>query len=190
MRYTKSVIVAVIGIFIMTYVMLIGTNIYIVQSHKNVLEKHVSRVVENTLEDAYESKDKESALKRLRDEILENREERVSLNIKAIDLEKGILSVEVRERVKLITGSDREIFVEKTAILERVELVDTMVKVTFMVDGEIYKEYHLEKGESCPLPKEPSGLFGGWIEYGGEAMTPIQEVGEVWEDKIYLAITK
>lgn len=190
MRYTKNVILALIGIFITIYVVSIGLNIYIIQTHKNALEEQVPRVVKQTLEEAYITKDEAVAIGKLKEELIAGKEQMRSLEVKKLDLEKGILSIVVTEHFGLVTGEEREISVEKTVIMEREEMVPSMVKVTFLLDGEIYKEYLLEKGEECPLPKSPSGLFGGWIEYGDANYTTITHIGKVWEDKVYLAITK
>lgn len=187
---TKNIIVGIVGIFLAMYVVIIGLNFYTTQNHKNALENKVSRAVKSTLNTMYGTNDTEAALELLKGDILADSQRQITININAIDLEKGILSIEVNERFPLITGEEREIVVEKTVIMEKEEMETSFVTVTFMVDGEVYKEYQLEPGEECPMPKVPEGVFLGWMEYGAEEITPVEKIGKVWADRVYLAITE
>ena len=43
----------------------------------------------------------------------------VQIEVKGMDLQKGLLSVRVVQYVRMLNGKEREIVVEKTAIIER-----------------------------------------------------------------------
>lgn len=185
----RNVMLAIAGIIISVYVCVIGMNVMIIQVQKNSLEKEASRIVENALQIGYQTKDMECVRQILDEGFGVEGENQISVELKSADLEKGLLSVVVKKQIVLITRVKRELVVERTTIVDRMELHVPMVKILFIVDDEVYKEYHLERGEECPMPKPPNGLFAGWIEYGREDVF-VRQIGRVWEDKIYLAKTK
>ena len=123
----KNIVLGLIGIFITMYTMLIGLNLLSFYTQKNELEKHVSRVVKNTLEAEYQNDDvvevEQMLLQELKEAILAETAQ-IEVEIKAMDLQKGILSVRVTKRVVMLNGKKREIVVEKTAIVERMYLGD------------------------------------------------------------------
>lgn len=188
----KNIIIGIVGVFVSIYVVCIGLNIYAVQTHQNQLNHTVSRVVENTLKDLYGTEDMAAARNQLINDIKSSlmNEGLIKIEIKQMDLKKGLVQVLVTEEVPMVTGTNKKISVEKTAIMERVLMDEPKVTVQFMVDGEVYKEYQLAEGETCPIPKTPGNAFYGWVEYGKESMEPIQTIGAVWEDKIYLAVAR
>lgn len=186
----KNIFLGIVGIFITIYLVLIGLDIYTVKTKENTLEQVVSQSVENTLESQYASGSKEVVNVLLEMDIgaAVSDESKVTIDVQVVDLEKGLLSVVVSEDIKLITGHEKTITVEKTAIVERMDTDQEMVTVDFYVDGEIYKEFSLVKGEECPVPKVPSDVFAGWVEYGTDSASPVESIGQVWENKIFLAI--
>lgn len=118
----KNMILGLIGIFISFYTLLIGLNILFVQTQKNELEKQVSRIVKNTLENEYrkgeESFVEQMLLQEIKD-VLSTGGSRLEIDIQGIDLEKGFLSVKVTKYVEMLNGKEKAIVVEKTAIMER-----------------------------------------------------------------------
>ena len=190
MSDTKNIILGTIGVFIIIYVACIGMNIYSLQTHKNELNHVVSRAVEHGLKTGFRTKDEQEVLVELEQEITEslNENSKVSVDVKAIDMQKGLLSVEVTEEFTYITGKEKRISQEKTAIMDQRVVEDEFVRVSFMVDGEIYKEFELVPGEDCPLPALPDGLFSGWVRYGEEQMGLVESIEAVWEDQTYLAV--
>lgn len=118
----KNIILGLIGIFISFYTLLIGLNILFVQTQKNELEKQVSRIVKNTLENEYrkgeESFVEQMLLQEIKD-VLSTGGSRLEIDIQGIDLEKGFLSVKVTKYVEMLNGKEKAIVVEKTAIMER-----------------------------------------------------------------------
>lgn len=117
----KNVLLGMIGVLIVVYTLLIGLNVLVVQSHKNELERHLSRTIKNVLEGEFQHGDEAAVEQMLKEEISDciSPHAMVAVEIQAIDLQKGILSVKVTETVKTLTGSKKEIVIEKTAILER-----------------------------------------------------------------------
>lgn len=189
MRNTKNIILGIVGFLISTYSILICLDIYSIQTQKNLLENKLSRAVKNIIENYDSATESEQVLKQLEEDILINeREETIQIDIKNMDLEKGALYVEVIQKVSLITGREKEIKCEKAVILERKIVEHDMVTVTFFLGEEIYKQYQLAKGEVCPVPKSPGDNFQGWIEYGTGKGYIKDEIGAIWEDKIYVAV--
>lgn len=118
----KNIIVGLIGIFISLYTLLIGLNILFVQTQKNELEKQVSRIVKNTLENEYQKGEDsfvEQMLVQELVEVLSTERSRLEIEVQGIDLEKGFLSVKVTKHVEMLNGREKTIMVEKTAIMER-----------------------------------------------------------------------
>ena len=118
----KNIVLGIIGIGITLYTLLIGLQILSTQTQKNELEKQVSRIVKNTLEAEYGGGDETLAEQMLIQEItscVSAKSGRVEVDVKAIDLQKGILSVKVTKWVEMLNGREKKLVVEKTAIVER-----------------------------------------------------------------------
>lgn len=118
----KNIILGVIGIFITFYTLLLGLNILYVQTQKNQLEKHVSRIVKNTLESEYQKGEEAFVEELLLEEItaaVSAKNASLEIKVQGIDLEKGFLSVKVTKQVEMLNGREKTIVVEKTAIMER-----------------------------------------------------------------------
>ena len=128
----KNILLGLIGVMITVYTLLIGLNILTVQSHKNQLERNLSRVVKNVLEGEFEQSSEESILQMIQEEVsdvMQDKGER-EVEILALDLQKGILSVRVTEYITTIVGTQKEIVIEKTALLER--------SADFLIGGEFH----------------------------------------------------
>lgn len=188
----KNVILGIIGIFITLYTLLIGLNILTIQSHKNQLEKNVSRIVKNVLEGEYQKGEKEAVQQMLLEEISASISSNgtVTVEIQEIDLQKGILSLKVTDQIRTLTGASRQLVIEKTAIMEQTMTSFPKCSVTFMVEGEVYKEYQVEKGHRCPEPKPPvsNQKFLGWKEYGTDLMIMPGQLDEIQENRVYVAV--
>ena len=186
----KNIILGMIGLFIAIYTLILGLNILTVVSHRNQLERNLSRIVKHILENEFQSENEEIVIRMLEEEIRSTVSRNIDMEIKVnqIDLQKGIISIEVREIVPNLMGTKREIVVSKTAIMEQQMTTYPMVTVTFWINNQIYKEYQLQKGERCPLPKEPVGDFRGWKEYESEYIISESDLEQVWENKSYEAV--
>ena len=128
----KNILLGLIGVMITVYTLLIGLNILTVQSHKNQLERNLSRVVKNVLEGEFEQSSEESILQMIQEEVsdvMQDKGER-EVEILALDLQKGILSVRVTEYITTIVGTQKEIVIEKTALVER--------SADFLIGGEFH----------------------------------------------------
>ena len=125
------------------YTFLIGLDILIFQTSKNEMEKHVSRIVENVLETEFQTGEAETVKQKLIEEITSSISKKGSLQVEfqAIDLEKGLLSVKVRKQLRLFNGKQREIVVEKTAIIERafVRTLETQSSLPLVFQPEYKK---------------------------------------------------
>lgn len=186
----KNIILGMVGVFITMYTMLVGLNILTIQSHKDQLENHLSRIVKYVLETEYGNSDEDAVKQMLQEEIKNSVSEnaKVFVDIQEIDLQKGLLSVKVTEEIHTLTDSKREIVVQKTAIMDRVATELPKVTVSFLVEEEVYKEFQIVKGKSCPLPKDPEGEFLGWREYGTETIVTAEKLKYIWENKVYEAV--
>jgi len=189
---TKNVVLGIMAAFMMLYIVMIGMNIYIEQTNKLQLEQALPRAVEHALKTGMESGNAVSAKEMLAEELEEAMPaaDSIQTKIQALDLGKGILSVEVSVGCLLLNGKEKVITAEKTMILERQIPKEKRVTITFLVDEEVYKEYQLVQGENCPIPVLPSQYFAGWVEYGAATNRIIQQIGNVWTDKVYIAVAK
>ena len=118
----KNIILGIIGIGVTLYTVFIGLQILSTQTQKNELEKQVSRIVKNTLEAEYGTGEESMVEQILLQEItncISTKSARVEVDVKAIDLQKGILSVRVTKWMEMLNGKEKELVVEKTAIVER-----------------------------------------------------------------------
>lgn len=128
----KNILLGLIGVMITVYTLLIGLNILTVQSHKNQLERNLSRVVKNVLEGEFEQSSEDSILQMIEEEVADVMQEKGKreVEILALDLQKGILSVRVTEYITTIVGTQKEIVIEKTALVER--------SADFLIGGEFH----------------------------------------------------
>lgn len=117
----KSIILGIIGTLITLYTFLIGVDILVFQINKNEMEKQVSRIVKHVLEEEYREDDEAAVRQMLIEEIRSSLSsgDTVQIEVKGMDLQKGLLSVRVVQYVRMLNGKEREIVVEKTAIIER-----------------------------------------------------------------------
>ena len=96
----------------------------------------------------------------------------------------------VTETYRQMNGRTDRIVCEKTAIIEQARQPEKKVKVEFLVEEEVYKEFVLIQGEDCPIPKLPGEAFIGWELYGAEGSGPVDRIIGVEEDRTYVAITE
>lgn len=188
----KNIILGAIGLLITIYVTVISLNVYMIQTHKDQLENCFSRILQQALEDGFGTAEHELITQRIISEVAEsmNNESVLQVEIQAIDLQKGLLSASVTESFFLLNGKEKVITVEKTIIMDRLVLNEERVKVTFMVGENTYKIYELTKGEKCKLPPAPQENFLGWIKQGDVSQMIVSEIGNVWTDQVYVALTE
>ncbi len=192
----KHVILSMVGMLIIFYTITIGFSVLSTQTRKNELENNLARIVEVTLENYYLNGYGEAELSELQQNLINEIEESlgedadVLVQIQAFDMQKGIISVRVEESYQQFNGKTKILSCEKTAIVEKRNPEKQMVTVQFLVEGEVYKEYQLLQGEVCPMPKLPESGYIGWQAEGVAADVPLEEIGTVWEDTVYVAISE
>lgn len=128
----KNIILGMIGVFISIYTLLIGLDILMYQTSKNQIEKQVSRIVKQVLETNYQRDDVEMVKQMMTEEILSSvsKNGTIKVEIEAIDLEKGLLSVSVTKQIQMLNGKEKEIRIEKTAIVDRVYVDEMELEVS------------------------------------------------------------
>lgn len=118
----KNIILGIVGILVALYTLQIGLNVLYFQIQKNELERHVSRVVKNTLEAEYQKGDETFVKQMLLQELkatISDESGNLEIEVQGMDMQKGFLSVRVTKRVEMLNGKEKTIVVEKTGIMER-----------------------------------------------------------------------
>ena len=116
----KNTILGIVGIFITIYTIAIGLEVYNIQVRKNQLDNSISRIVQKTLEEYYQG-DNTQAKQALERGIYESLHPnaKIEIEVLALDMKKGIISVVVTEEYRQMNGTIRREAVSKTAIMER-----------------------------------------------------------------------
>lgn len=115
----KNTILGIVGVLITIYTIAIGMEAYNTQVRKNQLDNAVSRIVQEVLEAHYKGSDaqaKAALQERIKESLHASAEPEIE--ILALDMEKGIISVTVTEQYKQMNGNVRTESVSKTAIVE------------------------------------------------------------------------
>ena len=97
----------------------------------------------------------------------------VTVTILDADYEKGLLSAEAVLTFKHPIGTEGKVAVRKTIIREEYteDLSSESFTIQYMVDGQVYKRYVLQKGSALIVPVEPSGgTFLGWRDMNGSSV--------------------
>ena len=126
----KNIILGISGGLVLIYTIVICLTIYGNSSRSNEVEYALSQVVMSTLKEnyvavamrdaAYQPATEEAVLKEVQEKLLSyvDSDTNVSVSLRACDMEKGILSVSVKETYKTPLGQKKEACYEKTAIVE------------------------------------------------------------------------
>ena len=115
---------------------------------------------------------------------------RVEVEVLDADYEKGLLSAEATLYYKHPNGKEGSVSACKTVIRFRTEEPAEYCDVEYVVNGNSYKSYHVQKGTTLMIPGAPvsSGkVFKGWRELDGADV--ISLVGQIVErDCIFVAV--
>ena len=117
----KNIILGFTGCMLVLCTVVSCLSIYSISVRKNELENCTAQVVEQSIKNYYHSgKTDEEAKEALRQELLQRlgSASQLSVDVKACDMEKGILSVRVSEIFTLPGGQKKEVACEKTMIVE------------------------------------------------------------------------
>ena len=122
--------------------------------------------------------------------IIQNTSENVSLDasVKAVDLEKGILSLQLAETYKKMNGKDKTITLSKTVVLEAEDDMSDTYLIEFVTEDFNYKTYRIKSGETLVMPLEPniSGkTFASWTLNGADV-----DVSTLIADKDYRFVAR
>lgn len=187
----KNLILAMLGILITIYTLLISLDVVAVQICQNRLERTLSHTLKNILEQDYQDASDAMTEQRIISGVTAamGQDTSLAIEIPVIDMQRGIISVQVSKEVSRFSGKSKTVSCEKTVIMEqRKPEVTQMVTVTFYVGENFYKEYRIEKGRGCPMPKLPTGNYIGWRARSAPAAGAVTEIREVWEDCEYEAM--
>lgn len=146
------------------------------------MENVVSCVLENTLEREYQKGEEEAVKQSLIEELTLDvgRNGAVEVQVKAIDLKKGILSVEVTERFRQFNGKERSIVCEKTAIVEQCIKQDTI---------SAQDAVSVQKMETSACTAADSVYTNAYLFYQTHGSAMVFEPGENKEGMIYYGTT-
>lgn len=115
----------------------------------------------------------------------------LTVNILDADIEKGIMTVQVKEEYKHINGKTGAVTASKTVLLEEqqttedAEITDTVTINFYLPDNTLYKSYKVKKGTEISEPVAPSENIE-WLENGVKVSFPLRSE----ENKIINAIYK
>lgn len=95
----------------------------------------------------------------------------LTVNILDADIEKGIMTVQVKEEYKHINGKTGAVTASKTVLLEEqqttedAEITDTVTINFYLPDNTLYKSYKVKKGTEISEPVAPHENTE-WLENG------------------------
>ena len=117
----KNIILGFTGCMLVICTLICCLSIYSISVRKNEMENNTAQAVEQNLKTFYQSgKSDEEAKEALRQELMLRLKSasQLTVDVKACDMEKGILSVRVTEQFTLPGGQKNEVTCEKTMIVE------------------------------------------------------------------------
>ena len=174
----KSVVLTMVGVLIGVYTLISCFGIYSLAVRENALDEHVSRVLLRTLEREYGNTEEEAVKAALIEELAseEKTNSRIEVEVKYLDLKKGIIQVLVQEYFHQVNGKERVISCEKTVLLDA--KVNTMyhagVQEAVMMQRsgtqEVYQNAQLfyEQNQGTMIFKPDDGTEAG-VFYGTQA---------------------
>lgn len=115
----------------------------------------------------------------------------LTVNILDADIEKGIMTVQVKEEYKHINGKTGAVTASKTVLLEEqqttedAEITDTVTINFYLPDNTLYKSYKVKKGTEISEPIAQHENIE-WFENGVKVSFPLRSE----ENKIINAIYK
>lgn len=166
-----------IASFMITFLsILIVLNITTQSQMDTKMQRELSKNMDSALTNAMISKhytisSEDELIADVLSSIIQNTSENVSLDasVKAVDLEKGILSLQLAETYKKMNGKDKTITLSKTVVLEAEDDMSDTYLIEFVTEDFNYKTYRIKSGETLVMPLEPniSGkTFASWTLNG------------------------
>lgn len=180
----------------MLYLSILGLLIYNQQIRKNELDKIVSSVAKATLLEYYKpweylgeeqlQRKENQARVQLEEEIrrrCETNTER-KIEIKMLDLEKGLVSVKVEETYHLPGGKNKQLQLQKTILMDKPEENENWVQVSFWEGGNCLKEYQAKEGEELPVPQVRGHHILTWRNANSGEIYQNQDKVKVGKDNV------
>lgn len=147
-------------------------------SLSEALETAVENAMSELYEDrAYATEDTQEFVSDFMEKLCIQIDSAEDLNVRILDIdEHGLLSVEVTAAFNNAGGRVSRVSCVKTAVFEKAQedVQPGYAEVTYIVDGEAYKVYSIQKGSNVLLPKEPDTekTFLYWIDENGNRIKP------------------
>lgn len=144
------------------------------------METAVSRNLSGTLSSAlarasYVGKDEDALVEDIISSILMDSNDNVStdINIKAVDIENGIVSVSVTQEYTKLNGNVGKVTCEKCVVIEDNNALNETYTVNYQTEGFNYAIYKLSGG-NMPKPNDPliEGLTFKYWTLNGERVSP------------------
>ena len=116
----KTVILGTIGAFIMVYTVITGLGVYNTETRYEEMENAISQVIKQTLEVNYGKQTTEQRKEQLVADIKYRMgsDSDVEVIIHSMHLQKGIISVTVKETFRQLNGKEKQLEWNKTAIID------------------------------------------------------------------------
>lgn len=185
----KNVFVVFGLTFILLLSILIGLTIYSESTRSNELNNIVNTASEQALTNLklkkqYEINDEDEFVADFVENLIVsiNSDSDITVNVLAVDMEKGLLDVEVIEIYQTPIGTTKECSCRKTIILDNIDSSSQNVIITFVTDklvngeytigGEVFYQEKIQSGNEI-IPPENMGIsvptkkdhtFVGWID--------------------------
>lgn len=194
----KNIILGIFGAFLAVYTAIMGLCMYNIYARKDELDNCLSEVLESIMEEYYvgdcfvnfKNQYSDVQIQKCVEEALRlrtNLDSDMEITFLACDMEKGILSVAVKESFPLPNGKTKTISAKKTLISDRTEEAKEVI-VQFYAGDELYKEYRMTEGQKLIPPKSPEGDFKGWKQQGEERIYDFSSGNEVWKNIKFEAV--
>jgi hypothetical protein len=137
----KAVILGAIGAFIMLYTVITGLGVYNTETRYQEMETALSQVLKQTLEANYGKQTTEEHKEQLVEDILYRMgsDSDVDVIIHSMHLQKGIISVTVKESFVQLNGKKKELKWEKTAIID-FSLIDYLTEEEIKKGEQKYEQ--------------------------------------------------
>lgn len=170
----KNIVIGIGACVLACIVLLASFTLFGRNSRKGELENALTYAMEQTVESVaageQERPDSEEEFIALFLQLFYTRIEsnsQVTVHILEADYEKGLLSVEAVSEYRHPLGQTGTVAVQRTAILELCDAAERtgFCDVIYLVEGQTYKKYHVQKGTGLPVPGAPvleGKNFLGW----------------------------
>lgn len=176
----KTFVFGILGLLITCFVGITVLMLSTLDTRKNNLENDLALSLETAMKEAYsyagtaEGFSEEEFQAALVENIISqtgDQPDRLQIHLLALDLEKGLVSVEVVKQVQTV-WRQTQISCLKTLILDRsADTEEQWVQIRFLVEHMEYAAFELPEHDAVILPPEPHRagvVFQGWRLAGSE----------------------